>query len=360
MKTILNATGLLVLLAAGSIHGQARQPIAEARCPFPTTITVGGGTVAAPVIAEFPASTQTPIVGSVWNQATANKAFGHTFQFPAMPKECCVWTKGTLTVRVKALQKGSQGGSDAGNDSINVYSGGNLVASQALWPGNTLLGTTKPVTFQLGANALATGLLSIYVQDDTAVVVGELVVEGCCLTKRCVDKTLDVSTGSNNGTAIPIGATDSEWTVLPPGGPAVQAVAINPVSSWVPAPPGTRWISSSPTASALGQYVYKFAFNLGTEFPDRKCRLSLQYAVDNNMTMQLDSSPPFASTATLPNPASHFNALHAASTQINPSIGPHVLTVNVTNTSGPTGLLISGKIVCTCKGNPAPDASNTQ
>jgi hypothetical protein len=350
-------TVILAALAASSALAQERPIlIQETRCPFPTTLSIPGGTVAAPVVSEFPAGTATAIAGSVWNQTAPNKAFGHTFHFPATPGECCLMTKGTLTVTFKALQDASQGGANAGNDGATLYSGHTVVAQQQIWPGTASAGATTTLTFPLGANALASGLLSLYVQDDTAVLKAELVVEGCCLSPRCVDTTTDVSTGSNNGAAIAIGATDSHWTVQPPGGNVAQAVAIpRGAISWVVPLAGTQWISSSPTAGPAGLYVYKFNFDLGKEWPGRNCRLSLRYAVDNDMTMQLDGAPPFASTAGLANPFTHFNTLNPAGTQVSSSTGPHVLTVNVTNTSGPTGLLISGKIVCTCKGNgPVP------
>jgi hypothetical protein len=354
MKRILFATAIFILSVAGSLIAQDTRIPLETRCPFPTTLTIAGGTVAAPVIAEFPANTQAAIVGSAWNQAAANKAFGHTFRFPVRPRECCVITKGTLVVNVRALQDATSGGADAGNDGANLYSGGALVTGQTIWTPPVNAGQTKSLTFNLTAGALATGLLSIYVQDDTAVVSAQLVVEYCCLTGPCVETTLDLRTGSSNGSAIPIGTTDSHWTVQPPGGPVAPAVAINRgATSWIVPPPGTQWISSSPTATALGQYVYKFNFNLGAEGPGRSCRIALEYAVDNDMTMQLDNAPPFASTAALTNPFTHFNALHGASTPIVPASGPHVLTVNVANTSGPTGLLVTGKIICTCKGGPA-------
>jgi hypothetical protein len=357
MKRIVLSIAVFIVLATTCMFGQEGRPFTIApQCPFPTTLSIPGGTVAAPVLSEFPATVRPVIAGSVWNQTAINKAFGHTFRFPSMPRECCLMSKGTLTVTVKALQDASPNSSNAGNDSVNVYSGGGARAQQSPWAGTGTIpaGTVKTLTFPLTANDLGTGFLSIYVQDDTAVVKADLVVEGCCLSRQCVDTTTDISTGSNNGTAIAIGATDTHWTVQPPGGSAASAVAIQRGSiAWVQPLAGTQWINSAANPAATGLYVYKFNFDLGKEWPDRTCRLSLQYAVDNDLTMQLDGGPAFASTAALTVASSHFTALHAAATPV-PATGPHVLTVNVTNASGPTGLLISGKVVCSCKGAPPP------
>jgi hypothetical protein len=360
------------LMAASKVPAQedrattiGHEPIIDipvVRCPFPEVLRFPGGTVASPVLTEFPPAVRPVIGGSIWNQTVADKAFGHTFRYPVTtPNECCVITSGELIINLKALQTALPGVNGAsGNDGVNVYSGTALVVGHVPWTSGVTAGTVKTVTFPIAATFLTGGLLSFYVQDDTAVTSATLIITRCCLTKRCVDTSLDISTGSNNGTAIAIGANDPRWTVQAPSSGVTQAVAINPgATSWVLPPAGTRWISSSPTASAPGPYVYRFSFDLGKEFPNRECRLSLQYAVDNDMTMQLDNNASFATTTTLPNAFSHFNALHTANTPVGP-VGPHVLTVKVTNTSGPTGLLISGRIECRCK-RPAPgDVTNTQ
>lgn len=342
---------------------QEATSIDSQRCPFPDVLRIPGGTPPAPVLSEFPSIVRPLVGGSVWNQTAADKAFGHTFRYPvAAPNECCVITGGKLIINIKALQDGFPKGVGAANDGVNVYTGNAVVGQNSpWWLTGVTSGTTKTVTFPIPAGALTSGLLSFYVQDDTAVLSAELVIERCCLRKPCSETSLDISTGSDNGVAIAIGASDSHWTVQPPAGGVAQAVAINPgATSWVGPPPPTRWISSSPTATALGQYVYRFNFDLGREWPNRDCRLSLRYAVDNDMTMQIDNNAPFATTAALPNAFSHFNALNPAATTVVPSVGPHALTVKVTNTSGPTGLLIAGRIVCTCKRGPAAAAIATQ
>jgi len=173
----------------------------------------------------------------------------------------------------------------------------------------------------------------------------------CMDFKRCFDTTIDISTGSNNGNAIPIGAQDSHWSVVPPsGGPAAPAIAIVRQSgSWILPPAGTQWISQSATATAAGTYAYKFNYNLGNDWPNRECRLSLQYAVDNDLVLKLGnttiaSSSPIHSTTS-------FSTLHSVSIGI-PSTGSNTITANVNNAEGPTGLLIKGQILCSCKRGP--------
>jgi len=355
MKRQIFIAGMLLVLIAGSLSAQDLRPFepapprpmpeSEVRCPFPTTLRIPGGSIATPVATEFPASIRTIVAGSVWNQTAPNKAFGHTFRFPVMPRECCLWTSAVLTVNVKALQNAVKGNSDASNDSVNVYSGGVALGQQIPWAAGAGANATKTVTFQIAASALTTGMVSIYVQDDTAVVSAELTLSGCCLTKRCTDTVIDVSTGSANGTAIPTGTMDARWTVKAPGSsPVAQAVAINRSStSWVAPPLTAQWINST-QPSMVGLYVYKFSFDLGKEFPERDCKLTVQYTADNDVKLQMDGNPAFATSS----PPNSFNIFHTGSTSVSPAVGTHVLTANVSNLSGPTGLLLTGKVVCTC------------
>jgi hypothetical protein len=175
----------------------------------------------------------------------------------------------------------------------------------------------------------------------------------CLDFKRCYDTTIDVSTGVKDGATIPIGANDSHWLVTPPGGTTAQAVAITKVSSWVTPPPPSQWLGSTQTPSAVGDFIYDFKFDLGQEWPSRNCRLSLQYAVDNDVNLKIDSGLPFAST-NLSHSTTNFSTLHSAGVQL-PSTGVHHLVATVHNFEGPAGLLVVGKIVCSCKGKGPAD-----
>jgi hypothetical protein len=212
-------------------------------------------------------------------------------------------------------------------------------------------GQSTTITLTVGANAGAFGMIQncATVKSQSKDPKDQNNRDCTCMDfKRCFDTVMDVSTGTLNGTAIAIGSSDSHWTVKPPGGNTAPAVATNDaLPPWVTPPPGTQWISSSTSANAVGSYVYSFNFNLGTQWPSRICTLSLQWAADNNMTLNVDNNSAFASTST-PNAFSSFNTLHNASTGV-PSSGQHVLTATVYNSGGPTALLVSGKINCVCK-----------
>lgn len=82
---------------------------------------------------------------------------------------------------IKALVGGS--GASAYNDGINVYVGGVQVASARPWPTPPNTGATSTITIPIPTNNLAGGLLSLYVQDDTAVVSAELDIDGCCIRR---------------------------------------------------------------------------------------------------------------------------------------------------------------------------------
>ncbi len=175
----------------------------------------------------------------------------------------------------------------------------------------------------------------------------------CMDFKKCFATTIDISTGSNNGNAIPIGANDSHWNVVPPSGGSIPAIAIvQQATSWIPAPAGTQWVSSSATATATGTYAYTLNFNLGNDWPNRHCTLALQWAADNDLVLNLGSNQIASSISS--NSFNSFNTLHSVPAFAIPSTGLQTITANVTNSGGPTGLLISGKVVCSCKRGPVP------
>lgn len=197
MRTSLCLTAIItVLLSAPLMAQDERAPglRADARklavspqpaCPNPVKLTIPGPPAApAVVLAELPASWQSAVAGSVWNQTAADKHFAHTFKFPS-PRECCLMSSGVLTVTIKALQTAPPNSSASGNDAVHVASNGAVVASKQPWlTTGVTAGTQTTVTFPIPANVLSRGLVSFYVQDDSAVVAASLTVEGCCINKH--------------------------------------------------------------------------------------------------------------------------------------------------------------------------------
>ncbi len=180
----------------------------------------------------------------------------------------------------------------------------------------------------------------------------------CMDFKKCFGTTIDISTGSNNGNAIPIGANDSHWNVVPPSGGSAPAIAIvQQATTWIPAPAGTQWISSSATATDVGTYAYTLNFNLGNDWPNRNCTLSLQWAADNDLVLKLGSTQ--IATSISSSSFNSFNTLHNVTVPVTPSTGLHTITANVFNSGGPTGLLVSGKVICSCGRGTGPSTGNT-
>jgi len=174
------------LRAAQEVQADRRPiPPVVVPCPFPTKLTIPTGRTPTPVPAQFPPSFQPNLAGSMFNQTAADKHFGHTFTVPVQPRVCCLWNSGVLTVTIKALQSGSAHGAASANDAVHVVNAGAIVASQQPWlTTGVTAGTVTTVTFPIPANVLNTGMVSFYVQDDSAVVSASLTVEGCCLSKH--------------------------------------------------------------------------------------------------------------------------------------------------------------------------------
>lgn len=152
-------------------------------CPYPYNQTFTSGPQATPIAAQFPAGLQAAIAGSVWNHTAINRQFGHTFSFPSQ-RECCLITSGKLEVTIKALQGGGANSSTSANDAVHVIVNGASATYQQPWlTTGVATGDTQPVYFTLTAAQLASGNISIYVQDDSAVVSARLTVSGCCTRK---------------------------------------------------------------------------------------------------------------------------------------------------------------------------------
>src|SRR5882724_4219423 len=128
-----------------------------------------------------------------FNQTRSDQGFAYTFKFPAWSnsnkKECCRCTEGaTLTVKFKALQGGGINTPSSWNDDVVVYSSlapgpAHQVLFQRIWPQTAAVATgqTETLTFKIPCKYLSNGHLSIYVEDDTAVLSAELSLSRCCL-----------------------------------------------------------------------------------------------------------------------------------------------------------------------------------
>ena len=181
----------LVVLSAATLSAQEEQreapvkyPPGQFPCPHPYSQTFKAPPPAtpAPVLSELPANMQSPVAGSQWNQTAINKHFAHTFRFPS-ERQCCLISKATLSVTIKALQGGPKDSPSSANDMVYVFAGGTVLQSQQPWKNGVATGTTTTLTFNFTQQQLAGGMLTIYVQDDTAVVSASLNVSGCCIRK---------------------------------------------------------------------------------------------------------------------------------------------------------------------------------
>jgi Domain of unknown function DUF11 len=180
----------------------------------------------------------------------------------------------------------------------------------------------------------------------------------CLDFKPCRAVAIDLSTGVSNGASLATGATDPNWTIgtVPTGASVSGSTAYVPnINPWPATAPPARFISPKPpggssTPTTIGDYEYRFAFNLGQWRPNT-CRLRFQYAADNSVKFFLDgNTTPFATSGT-----NVFSTLQAQVTAlIATPPGGHVLRAVVNNTSSVTSLLVRGVVECTCSSFP-PD-----
>jgi len=188
MKRIVIAAVTLFLAAGASAQvpappngGEGTYPGRPAvTCPHPITLDIQGEKSApTPDPADLPAGAVA--TGSVWNQTAVNKHFAHTFHFKK-EGECCAWTKGTLTMEVKALEGGPAKSPTSANDAVSVYSNKVLVPPEVSpWINGVSTGNTTTLTWNIPVSVLNRGEVSIYVEDDTAVVWAHLHLEECCI-----------------------------------------------------------------------------------------------------------------------------------------------------------------------------------
>ena len=119
-----------------------------------------------------------------FNETQPNKHFAYTFQFKPGKGECCQFNEGKLTVTYKALQGGGPNSASSANDDACLVHNGAVVGTGGcprIWPGGVQTGATKPVTYSVPASVIASGHVSLYAEDDTAVVSAVLEFTGCCV-----------------------------------------------------------------------------------------------------------------------------------------------------------------------------------
>lgn len=173
--------------------GEGRGGEAPLACPNKlgtASWTIDQGVNLSQVASDFPPGIN--VAGSALNQTQSNKHFGHTFQFtPPADGGCCQYNDGTLVVTYKAVNKGtSNKTSDAGNDTSGlVRNGASAPGGGFLWPNTGVAaGTVLTKTFTVPASWMASGRVSFYAQDDTAVTKATLSMSRCCITPTRPEK----------------------------------------------------------------------------------------------------------------------------------------------------------------------------
>jgi hypothetical protein len=190
MKKLLTLTLTLLTLFVFICPGLAQegrqaqdsqlQSQAQIACPAPFQFTKTESTTATPYASDFPAATA-PLAN--FGGTAINQHFRHTFKWNS-PGDCCQYISGTLTIKYKALQKGTPPpSSDAGNDSVGIYSNGSVLTSKHLYTPPIPAGFTGSTSITLTPAMLANNRLSFLVQDDTSVLSATLTVVGCCVKK---------------------------------------------------------------------------------------------------------------------------------------------------------------------------------
>lgn len=183
-RKAITIVSIFTMLSAGLLFAQKRVAIPTVACPHPITqtLTAGPPSPPAPNATHFSGTLATAVAGSTWNQTNYDHSFGHSFTLP-QPGKCCVWTKGTLIVKVKALVAGGAGSSTSANDWVQLIQNGAYVQGTGQQPfsGGATTGQTATVTIAVPQNVLSSGFVNLYGQDDIAFLGAELRLEGCCI-----------------------------------------------------------------------------------------------------------------------------------------------------------------------------------
>jgi len=154
----------------------------------------------------------------------------------------------------------------------------------------------------------------------------------CC---RCLDgksTSVDVSTGT------------AAWNVAF-GSATPQPVVPASNVSWTPVPPG-KWVGPSGNA-AVGDYTYTMPFQVPKCVIPMQVTISGKFAADNSGKLYIDGNFVKASQGTpnygfLPGSVTPFTWTGVLTP------GAHAINMVVTNSSGPTGVVVAATITVTC------------
>jgi hypothetical protein len=185
MSTFKRFTKVTCFALTGLLVAMSCQAQAESRaCPQPVTMMLTAQSSSSTLhSADFPSGLN--VSSSSLNHTQLNKHYGYTFEFKPPATGCCQFNEGILTVSYKTLSKGtSNKTSDAGNDTGGpVRNGTSAAGAGYIWPNSGVAsGATTTKTYTIPAEWIASGRVSFYSQDDTAVTSATLRVSGCCVT----------------------------------------------------------------------------------------------------------------------------------------------------------------------------------
>ena len=173
-------------------------------------------------------------------------------------------------------------------------------------------------------------------------------------TGGCQDFSIDLSTGTTDGTPDSFGTDDPDWRVVSaPDGTTGQAVSIEPVSQWVTLSTA-NWVDPYGTggwpapADPLGAYVYEIDFEVGETWSEERCELRIhQWSVDDDATLELDGP---SGTVTLDQDSGHTSLKGPVYQSLAP--GQYTLRARVNNSMTITGLLVEADVLCECDDEP--------
>jgi hypothetical protein len=155
----------------------------------------------------------------------------------------------------------------------------------------------------------------------------------CC---QCLDgKTLPAINASTGA---------APWNVAF-GSSAAQPVATASNAAWTPVSPG-QWVGPSGSA-AVGDYTYLMPFQVPKCTIPMQVTISGKFAADNSAKLYIDGTFVKASQGTpnygfLPGSVTPFSWTGALTP------GAHAIKMVVTNSSGPTGVVVAATITVTC------------
>jgi hypothetical protein len=178
---------------------------------------------------------------------------------------------------------------------------------------------------------------------------------GCVYTAFGDTITIYKTGESTTGTALPIGTTDPNFSLISaPAGVPLTAITSSPDSFWIGNTTTADWISPSSNGSTswpVGTYDYQTSFNL-TGLDPATAQLSGQWTSDNNACIDLNG----VNTGSC-SPFGGFDSLLSFSITTGFQSGVNTLDFVVTNGGGPTGLFAEISGMATVLGSTVPEPS---